>query len=331
MTRLKKVLGAEYYVCTEADFANTDKLHHDRLLNVEEKPFKRVTKRLLASNSPIQSFYNRLPTPPAEEGPATDEQNDSRKVAFQKDLEKFRADVILDFAAFDASIARIQFLRAANEKERERYAAEKLKIEATAQEVRENTSQLRVRLDEAQKTLAIRKTYDLLAEKITKEKALKTRDEQRVNIEKLKGEIEDLEREGREASLAWVDRRDYFERVVSEGMRLRRLIRDEKDEPDQASEKHEDDGEDDDMLRPGGHGEDEPMSNAGTPRPMDEASTPAAMPSALDSGVLTPRSTLQPGEAESVARADVDVDMVEAVQINIIEDSGAATGAMDTT
>jgi hypothetical protein len=315
----------------EADFANPDKLHHDRLLNVEEKPFKRVTKRLLASNSPIQSFNSRLPTPPAEEGPATDEQNEIRKVAFQKDLEKFRADVILDFAAFDASIARIQFLRAANEKERERYAAEKLKIEDTAQEVRENTSLLRVRLDEAQKKLAIRKTYDLLAEKITKEKALKTRDEQRVNIEKLKGEIEDLEREGREASKAWVDRRDLFEGVVSEGMRLRRLIRDEKDEPDQGSEKHEDDGEDDDMLRPGGHGEDEPMSNVGSPRPIDEASTPAAMPSALDSGVLTPGSTLQPAEAESAAPPDVDVDMVEAVQINIIEDSGATTGAMDTT
>lgn len=308
-----------------------DKLHNDRLLNVEEKPFKRVTKRLLASNSPIQSFYSRLPTPPADETSASEEEIKAKQVAFQKDLEKFRADVILDFAAFDASIARIQFLRAANEKERERYAAEKLNIEATAQGVRENTSHLRLRLDAAQKTLATRKTYDVLAEKITKEKALKTRDEQRVNIEKLKGEIEDLEREGREASQAWIDRRDLFERVVGENMRLRRLIRDEKDEPEQGSEKHEDDGDDEDMLRPGVHGEDEPMSNMGSPRPLDEASTPAAMPSVLDSGVETPRSTLQAADGESASHPDVlreladkvavdDVEMSEAgVQINVSE------------
>jgi hypothetical protein len=244
--------------------------------------------------------------------------------------------VILDFAAFDASIARIQFLRAANEEERERYAAEKLKIEATAQEVRENTSLLRVRLDEAQKTLTVRKTYDVLAEKINHEKALKTRDEQRVSIEKLKGEIEDLEREGREASQAWVDRREFFERVVGEGMRLRRLIRDEKDE--QSSERHEEDGDDEDMLRPEGHGEDEPMSNMGSPRPIEEASTPAAIPSALDSGIPTPRASLHASERDltteipdTIRAEDVDVDMVESVQINVIEESGSVAGAMDTT
>jgi primosomal protein N'' len=326
-------------------FANTrttDKLHNDRLLNVEEKPFKRVTKRLLASNSPIQAFYTRLPTPPADEAPATEDYTEDKQAKFQKNLQKFRTDVILDFAAFDASIARIQFLHAANEKERERYAAEKLKIEATAQDVRENTAQLRVRLDEAQKTLATRKTYDLLAENITKDKALKTRDEQRVNIEKLKGEIEDLEREGREANQAWVDRRSFFDQIVGESQRLRRLIRDEKDEPEHDPEKHEEDGDDEDMLRPGGHGEDEPMSNVGTPRPIDEASTPAAMHSALDSGVLTPRSTLQAPEGEPAPHSDMierkepmgteDVEMAEAViQINVIEESGATAGEMDTT
>lgn len=310
---------------------------------MEEKPFKRVTKRLLASNSPIQAFHTRLPTPPADESPAAEEDIEIKQKTFQKELEKFRADVILDFAAFDASIARIQFLRAANEKERERYAAEKLNIEATAQDVRESTAQLRVRLDEAQKTLAVRKTYDVLAEKITRRKALKTRDEQRVNIEKLKGEIEDLEREGKDANQAWADRRDFFERVVSEGMKLRRLIRDEKDEPEHESEQHGEEGDDEDMLQPGGHGEDEPMSNMGSPRPVDEGSTPAAMPSALDSGVLTPRSTLQMPEGEPAPHPDViketkgqttaeDVDMAEAgIQIIVGEESGATASEMDTT
>jgi hypothetical protein len=44
-----------------------DKLHTSRLLTVDENPFKRLTKRLLAPIPPIQSFYTRLPTPLADQ------------------------------------------------------------------------------------------------------------------------------------------------------------------------------------------------------------------------------------------------------------------------
>jgi hypothetical protein len=266
------------------------------LLTVEEKPFKRLTKRLLAPTSPIQSFYSRLPTPPADED--ANEDNATSDAAQQKaaeDLRRFREDVILDFAAFESSIARIQFLRASNEKERERYAAEKVKIEATAQAVRDNTARLRIQLGEAQQTLAIRKTYDVLADKITNNKALRPRDEQHVNIEKLRTEIEDLERESKEHSQAWVDRREQFGRIVNESSRLRRLIRDEKEPEPQL-------GNTEDMLDvdDGREGH----SNIGTPRPDPGMLTP--MPPERGSGTMTPRSLHRDGQISGELLGDVE-------------------------
>src|SRR5207248_1990822 len=229
-----------------------------------------------------------------------------------EDLRRFREDGILDFAAFESSIARVQFLRASNEKERQRYAAEKVKIEATAQAVRDNTAKLRLQLDEAQKTLAIRKTYDVLADKITDNKALKPRDEQHVNIEKLRTEIEDLERESKEHSQAWVDRREQFSRLVNESLRLRRLIRDEKEpEPEPQSGNTEEMLDVDDGRE--GH------SNAGTPRPDPGMLTP--IPPDRESGTMTPRSLPRnsqiPGEPigdveeRSEAQGTVDADMAD--------------------
>lgn len=187
--------------------------------------------------------------------------------------------MILDFAAFESSIVRIQFLQQSNAKERERYAAEKIQIEATAQDVRDSTAKLRIQLDEAQKTLAIRKTYDELAEKITSDKALKPRDEQYMNLEKLRAEIEDLERESKDHDIAWGERRLQFAKVVDEGARLRRLIRDEKEEVVQAE------GEDFLDVEPTRGG----RSNIGTPRPEEGGLTPMHLPLG-ESGGMTPRS-----------------------------------------
>ncbi|KIW22685.1 uncharacterized protein PV07_10958 [Cladophialophora immunda] len=296
---------------TVLDQAEEDKLHATRLLGIEERPFKRVSKRLLASITPINSFLAR--PSPSDDDDATAESSADQHEHFLESLTRFREDVILDFAAFESSIARTEFLRAANTRERERYAAEKLKIEQTANDVRENLSHLRVQLDEAQKTLAVRKTYDVLAEKITRDEKLKvTRAEQHVNLEKLKAEIEELERESAELKVAWGERREQFERVMQEGTRLRRVIRDEKepepegekDDADQEREREGDDGE--------GERERDGLSTAGTPRPMDDAPTP--FPAGLrGSGMLTPRSNLpeEPASAEGTTprRADEDIDM----------------------
>src|SRR5690349_12427982 len=107
----------------------SDSLHKSRLLNVEEKPFKRITKRLLTPSSLLSSPSALFPTPPPDRSSTDEEATAQYEAERQRAVEEwrqFQEDVTLDFAAFESSIARIQFLRASNQKERERYAAEKL-------------------------------------------------------------------------------------------------------------------------------------------------------------------------------------------------------------
>lgn len=223
-----------------------DALHKSRLLNVEEKPFKRITKRLLARDSPLFTPLTLPPTPPPEPG-TDDEIAAAADAERQKKVEEwrlFKEEVTLDFAAFESSIARIQFLLTSNEKERERYAAEKLRIQSTAQDVRDNTTELRGQLEVAQNTLALRKTYDDLTEKITGNRLLRPREDQQANLEKLQAEILDLEKESKEYAKTWSERREQFGRIVEEGMQLRRLIRDEKEEVERREGMQEGDGGD---------------------------------------------------------------------------------------
>ncbi|KAI4093381.1 MAG: hypothetical protein LQ344_002969 [Seirophora lacunosa] len=249
-----------------------DSLHKSRLLNVEEKPFKRITKRLLAPNSLVATPPTLPPTPPPDAS-AADEAAAARELEKQQQRDvyrQWREDALLDFAAFESSIVRIQFLLTSNRKERERYAAEKLKIQAAAQAVRDNTAELRVQLEEAQRTLALRKEYDALAEKITSNKALRPRAEQHVNLEKLKEEIAELERESEEYAQTWAERRDQFGRIIEEGMQLRRLIRDEKEEVERREGMEEgEDGDEGDSASHRGR-----SSGMATPRPDAGGATP---------------------------------------------------------
>merc|ERR1712093_528249 len=179
------------------DSREEDELHKSRLLNVEEKPFKRVTKRLLAPGSLLVT-PNKLLTPPPENG---SEDAESYDAALQKQLDdrrQFGEDVEFDFAAFDYSISRIQFLLNSNERERARYQADKQRILETAQAVRDSTAQLRLQLEESKKTLERRKKFDKLAEKITNNQLLKPRDIQQGNLAKLEEECKGLEREAGE-------------------------------------------------------------------------------------------------------------------------------------
>merc|ERR1711939_1210265 len=187
------------------DSREEDELHKSRLLNVEEKPFKRVTKRLLAPGSLLVT-PNKLLTPPPENG---SEDAESYDAALQKQLDdrrQFGEDVEFDFAAFDYSISRIQFLLNSNERERARYQADKQRILETAQAVRDSTAQLRLQLEESKKTLEQRKKFDKLAEKITNNQLLKPRDIQQGNLAKLEEECKGLERESH-ASPAGTERR----------------------------------------------------------------------------------------------------------------------------
>ncbi|KAL8867902.1 MAG: hypothetical protein Q9174_005355, partial [Haloplaca sp. 1 TL-2023] len=249
-----------------------DSLHKSRLLNVEEKPFKRITKRLLASNALVSTPPTLPPTPPPDAS-AADEAAAAHELEKQHQIEQYRQwreDALLDFAAFESSIIRIQFLLTSNVKERERYAAEKSKIEATAQAVRGSTSELRVQLEEAQATLALRKEYDQLAEKITSNRSLRPRAEQHMNLEKLNEEIDELERESQEYAQTWAERREQFGKIIEEGMQLRRLIRDEKEEVERREGMEEgEDGDEGDASSHRGR-----SSGVATPRPEVEGATP---------------------------------------------------------
>lgn len=242
-----------------------DALHKSRLLNVEEKPFKRISKRLLNPDSIVVS-HATLPTPPPE---GTDE--DVAEADKQKKLEdwrQFRDDASLDFAAFEGSIARIQFLFTSNEKERERYVVEKERILSQMQSVRDSTADLRVQLEEAQRIMVLRKGYDEQTEKITSNRLLRPREDQQASLQKLRAEIGELENESKDYAKTWAERREQFGRIVEEGMQLRRLIRDEKEEVERREGMQEDEDGDDGEVSKG------KLSDANTPRPDQEGSTP---------------------------------------------------------
>lgn len=221
-------------------------LHKSRLLNVEEKPFKRISKRLLEPEKSIISSLPTLPPTPPPDASAADEEASSREEDKQHEVEKqtqWREDALLDFAAFESSIIRIQLLFISNEKERERYAAEKLNIQANAQTVRDNTADLRIQLEEAQRTLALRKEYDVLAEKITSNRHLKPREEQHMNLDKLNAEIADLEQESQEYATIWNRRREQFDKIIDQTTEMQRQIKDEKEEVERREGMEEDDEE----------------------------------------------------------------------------------------
>jgi hypothetical protein len=269
------------------DQQDEDKLHRTRLLAVEEKQFKRITKRLVSPGSLISTPTPLPPTPPPDSA-SGDEITTAQEVLQQKQLDdwrQFREDVLLDFAAFDSSIVRIQFLYDSNEAERERYRAEKEQIIGKAQDVRDNTTQLRVQLESARETMEQRKKFDELAEKITNNRLLRPREDQEINLRKLEEECRELEKESEAYSETWKERREQFGRIVEEGMQLRRLIRDEKEEVErmEGMDGGEEDGEVNDV---GSRGCATPkhssQSGAVTPRPEN-------IPTPKPDGATTPR------------------------------------------
>jgi Tho complex subunit 7 len=245
-----------------------EELHKTRLLNVETKPFNRVAKRLLTPGSLLTTPNKPLTPPPdnAEEAAVTQEAEQQKQL---EDRRQFREDILLDFAAFDSSIARIQFLRNSNERERERYKADKQWILKTAQDVRDNTAQLRIQLEEAKKTLEQRKKFDELTEKIYANKMLRPREDQEAQLQKLEEDCRELERESQAYGETWKERREQFGRIVEEGMQLRRLIRDEKEEVERREGM--DGGDEDGEVGEGSRGGQTPkhssMSGNVTPRP----------------------------------------------------------------
>jgi len=243
-----------------------EELYRTRLLNVEEKPFKRISKRVSTFQRLIRSHAYQAATPPPSgneaEGQqeATESKEQAQNTEVARQVAQLREDITLDFAAFDASIARLQFLLNSNEQERGRYAAQKISILEKCQNVRDNTAALRTQLDEARETLEQRKKFDELTEKITSNRLLRPRAEQQANLQKLEEECRQLEEESETYAVTWRERREQFDKIMGESERLRRLIRDEKEEVERRE------GMDDEGHNEGGGGADG-ADEGQTPRP----------------------------------------------------------------
>lgn len=303
------------------DERSETELHKARLLNVEEKPFKRITKRL----GTVSSLVSKLTD--AEE----------QKEAAASNTVRLQEDLTLDFAAFDSSIARLQFLHDANERERTRYGDDKQRILGECQAVREKNAELRELLEGARATLAQRKKFDELAEKITSNRLLRPREDQIANLEKLEEECRELERESETYSETWKERRDQFNRIMDEGTLLRRQIRDEKEEVDRREGMNE--GTEDDAAptprpevngsatpRPDGDGQPKEDEDGGkgedgsaTPHPGASADTPAGdslqVPTVASgsasknaSAAASPRPEQEELDDGEVSGEDVDMD-----------------------
>jgi hypothetical protein len=191
-----------------------DELHAVRLLAIEQKPFQRVFKRLTQSDSAILKRNQHLPTPPPDAEDANEEaeaENVKDKAAeAEKEVDQWRQDMKLDFAALESSMVRIQLLQRSNERERDRYAAEKIKIMETAEKIRRSNIELKQQLELARQTMESRKKYDELANKIFSNKLLKSREEQMQMHEKLQKEITEQEQEAEEHAKAVAARREQW-------------------------------------------------------------------------------------------------------------------------
>lgn len=260
-------------------------LHKTRLLAVEERPFKRITKRLAANPSLIQT---------------------SSKTSEPANAEQLKEDFTLDFSGFDNSILRLQFLHDANVRERQRYKDDQDRILRECQAARDSNSGLREQLEAARATLAQRKKFDEMADKITSNRLLRPREEQVAALAKLEEECRELDKESETYSSVFRERRDQFNRIMEESMVLRRQIRDEKEEVDRREGMNE--GGDDEA---GGHTPRPEQSRNGTPAPegdsqaKGEGEDGTPRPSASNAGTpMHDNSHLHPGDGQASRSRD---------------------------
>jgi hypothetical protein len=218
-----------------------DQFHTSRLLPIEQKPFSRITKRLLSSDSLISKRVKQLPSPPPN---ATDAE--AEKTAELEQLaetrRQWREEFMIEFGALESSMARIQLLYNSNERERRRYAEEKIKIMQTAEAIKNNTTELRTQLEEARNIMQTRKTWDALAETILKNQTLKSREDQEESMKKTNAEIADEDRKAGEFGQRWAKRREQFMKIVDECKAMQAVIKEEDEEPEAERKDRDEEG-----------------------------------------------------------------------------------------
>lgn len=259
-------------VANKAPLTSLDALHNvSRLFNVESRPYSRVAHRIITTrelNKPNDFILSdarprQLLTPPPDAS-AADEEAAARDAAQKEEegkIEAWRKELVNELELLDFATLRFELTTGINNEERERYAKDKVAITEKQDHVRKNIEKLHVDLLQAKETLAIRKTYDELTEKITNNKMLKPRDEQAIAHEKLDQEIAELEQEVQNAKTTWSERRTQFNRIETEAMNLMQMIKDEKEEAERKEGMRDDEGDDKEASTRGD------ASHAATPRP----------------------------------------------------------------
>ena len=276
----------------------------------------------------------QLPSPPPDAS-AADE--DAAATAAEREQEAhklaiWRKDVLNELSLLDFAILRSEFTTNSNHDERQRYAVEKDGITSKQQHVKDTIEELRVQLVDAKETLAVRKTYDELTEKITSSKMLKPRDEQAVAHAKLDEEIAELEQDVQLAKDTWSERRTQFGRIEQEAREMMRMIKDEKEEAERKEGMMKDGDEDGDPEGSTSRGD---ISHVGTPRP-DGGMTPVHAGQAGDTSQslrVPPQDRLRPlsreaSAAPSLARSAVgeDAEMADSAVVSGDADADDSSG-----
>jgi hypothetical protein len=297
----------------------TDALHNvARLLSIEARPFGRISGRVVKKETFSEIRPTHLPSPPPDVS-AVEEEAAARETEREQEIQKievWRSDVMNDLGLLDYTTLRFELTTESNNDERERFAQEKIAITQKQEHVKQAIERLRIDLVEAKETLAVRKSYDELTEKITNSKMLKPRDEQAVAHAKLDEEIAELEHEVQTAKDTWNERRVQFNRIEEEAKEMLRMIKDEKEEAERKEGMMKDRDDEGEISSTRGD-----VSHAGTPRP-DGGMTPVHTSQAADnsntSTLKVPQNRLAPlsrdsSVAPSLARSGAaeDNEMVE--------------------
>lgn len=305
--------GKSHVLVRNCLLTSVDALHNvARLLSIEARPFLRIAGRLTKENAFSNARPTQLPSPPPDASAAGEEataQAVDREQHAHK-IELWRSDIMNELKLLDYTILRFELTTESNHDERGRYSQEKIAITEKQEHVKEQIERLRIDLKEAKETLAVRKTYDELTEKITNSKMLKPRDEQALAHAKLDEEIAELEQEVQTAKDTWNERRVQFYRIEEEAREMLRMIKDEKEEAERKEGMMKD--RDDEVDGEGSTTRGD-VSHVGTPRP-DGGITPLHVSQTADSNTLrVPQDRLaplsrEPSMAPSLARSGLGED-----------------------
>jgi hypothetical protein len=203
-------------------------------------------------------------------------------------------------------MVRIQLLYDSNERERKRYADEKIKILQTAEAIKNNTTELRGQLEEARSTMQLRTTYDVKAEAILKNQTLKSREDQEESMKKTNAEIAEEDRKNEEFAGRWAKRREQFNKIVDECKMLQAIIKDEKDEAERKEGMEGEDG-DDEGVDSGALASTAatPAPDAGGPTPLPNHDVEGLRP--LPTGSRMGSRAASPGRRQDQEAGDVSM------------------------